>query len=338
MKRCKKVVVSAVYSIFVCCVFIFSAFAEDEPLRGRLPDGRAFRTDSQGVQIVDYIAELELSIEALNRRVQGLEDELQECNENGGNQGGAKKEVIEKDIFAEQSTNNNQQVFDLQQKLRACEAKAKESSRMDVAYQPSTCEAELQAKSREVALLETSLNDYKKTVASLKLKAENGDADASKRELVKIKGDFEAYKLHTSQELKNKQGELDKANKWVCKKCDTMRVAKARAESPMASFVLNNDSTFAPIRGQLQSEYNKLHSAIKVRDAKFKQYRAGAQRVTFSLSPLRSANRRSLESIKYGIWHENDLQALTSLRADIRQISISVNDDIALIDRMMKIK
>ena len=53
-----------------------AAVAEAE--RGRLPDGRAFRTNAEGHQIVDYIAELEVTIEGLNRRVRGLEDELQE--------------------------------------------------------------------------------------------------------------------------------------------------------------------------------------------------------------------------------------------------------------------
>ncbi|MBX7143628.1 MAG: hypothetical protein K1X79_04185 [Oligoflexia bacterium] len=55
------------------------AWAEDEdPARGRLADGRAFRTDAQGNQLVDYIAELELSVEQLKRRVNGLEFELSE--------------------------------------------------------------------------------------------------------------------------------------------------------------------------------------------------------------------------------------------------------------------
>lgn len=45
---------------------------------GRLPDGRAFRTDSNGHKLVDYIAELEVNVEALNRRVLGLEDEVAE--------------------------------------------------------------------------------------------------------------------------------------------------------------------------------------------------------------------------------------------------------------------
>lgn len=55
----------------------FPAFSEDAE-RGRLPDGRAFRTDAQGNQLVDYIAELEVNIEQLNRRVIGLEDEAAE--------------------------------------------------------------------------------------------------------------------------------------------------------------------------------------------------------------------------------------------------------------------
>jgi hypothetical protein len=44
--------------------------------KGRLPDGRAYRTDDEGLQLVDYIAELEVSVEDLKRRVVGLEDEV----------------------------------------------------------------------------------------------------------------------------------------------------------------------------------------------------------------------------------------------------------------------
>lgn len=69
-------------SILFSIAFALAAIpvrAEDsEPERGRLPDGRAFRTDAQGNQLVDYIAELELSIEQLTRRVHGLEFEAEE--------------------------------------------------------------------------------------------------------------------------------------------------------------------------------------------------------------------------------------------------------------------
>lgn len=44
--------------------------------RGTLPDGTPFRTDLDGTQIVDYIAELEVAVEYLKERVVSLEDEL----------------------------------------------------------------------------------------------------------------------------------------------------------------------------------------------------------------------------------------------------------------------
>jgi hypothetical protein len=69
--------------LLVLSLLCFSSIglAEDlveEPARGRLADGRAFRTDAEGNQLVDYIAELELSVEQLNRKVYGLEFELGE--------------------------------------------------------------------------------------------------------------------------------------------------------------------------------------------------------------------------------------------------------------------
>lgn len=65
--------------IVLCSFFLATiALAEDEPARGRLPDGRAFRTTDDGTQLVDYIAELEVNVESLNRQVQGLEDQIRD--------------------------------------------------------------------------------------------------------------------------------------------------------------------------------------------------------------------------------------------------------------------
>ena len=63
--------------LFAVCAAPFSLAAE-EPARGRLPDGRAYRLDSKGNEIVDYIAELEATNESLNRRIYGLESEVEE--------------------------------------------------------------------------------------------------------------------------------------------------------------------------------------------------------------------------------------------------------------------
>lgn len=62
-------------------LFIFVAVSSgltDDAKFGRTSDGRAYRVDSEGNKVIDYIADLEMNVDSLNRQVQGLEDELKE--------------------------------------------------------------------------------------------------------------------------------------------------------------------------------------------------------------------------------------------------------------------
>lgn len=63
-------------AIFLCALSVHAQ--ENQPARGRLPDGRAFRTDVEGNQLVDYIAELEVGIETLNRQLESAQEELRD--------------------------------------------------------------------------------------------------------------------------------------------------------------------------------------------------------------------------------------------------------------------
>lgn len=58
--------------LFLATLFVAQCLIAQE--RGRLPDGRAFRTDTDGNQVVDYIAELETTVDALTQQVIALED------------------------------------------------------------------------------------------------------------------------------------------------------------------------------------------------------------------------------------------------------------------------
>ena len=48
----------------------------EEPRFGRLSDGRAYRVDNEGFQLVDHIAELEVTVDELNRQIDDLEAKL----------------------------------------------------------------------------------------------------------------------------------------------------------------------------------------------------------------------------------------------------------------------
>jgi hypothetical protein len=94
--------------VVISCLVHQAAFAENEPNRGRLPDGRAYRTDEQGTQLVDYIAELEVNVEQLSRQVQSLQDEVKEKQtrlerlEQDKNAVQANQVIAEKDLLSGQ--------------------------------------------------------------------------------------------------------------------------------------------------------------------------------------------------------------------------------------------
>lgn len=59
-------------------ITVTTASAEDKI--GRLPDGRAYRTDSSGFRLTDQVADLEVAVKELQHQVISLEDELREKN------------------------------------------------------------------------------------------------------------------------------------------------------------------------------------------------------------------------------------------------------------------
>jgi len=63
-------------SLFFAWSLIFVPPVVAKPKSGTLPDGRPFRTDAEGNQLIDYVAELESSVTYLKDRVGQLEQEL----------------------------------------------------------------------------------------------------------------------------------------------------------------------------------------------------------------------------------------------------------------------
>lgn len=62
-------------TLFVLLAFTFQAQAQSDQ-RGRDASGRAYRIDKEGMKLVDQVAELEVTIDDLNRRIIALENEI----------------------------------------------------------------------------------------------------------------------------------------------------------------------------------------------------------------------------------------------------------------------
>ena len=61
---------------------------------GRLSDGRAYRVDEKGYKIVDHVAELEATVDSLNRQVNSLENQLDKQDGNKFAPTGIKEENL----------------------------------------------------------------------------------------------------------------------------------------------------------------------------------------------------------------------------------------------------
>jgi predicted nucleic acid-binding Zn-ribbon protein len=218
--------------------------AEDST-RGRLPDGRAFRTDPQGNQLVDYIAELELSVDTLKQQVHALENDIT-----------AKNELIEKldpsgapaanerKLHAANATPDCTAVTERTSREKAqCVSRATELSARVEALSKELARTEDEARETEVRLtrslradqqaleeshrrsreeLQKQVRDQTREAASLR--AQLVAAEERREELDRSINDLRASHV---QQLRARDVEIEKRDAMVLKLQDQLRTAQS---------------------------------------------------------------------------------------------------------------
>ncbi len=123
--------------IFFLSIFLFSsqqvAVGEEGKNFGRLRDGRAYRVNSEGVQLSDYIAELEVAVDDLRKRLAVVEEELEQREETIASlreKKSSKKVVKEEDLLGAEAHNCNEVTKSLEEKFLALQQKAERERRM----------------------------------------------------------------------------------------------------------------------------------------------------------------------------------------------------------------
>jgi regulator of replication initiation timing len=303
--RCKR--------IFLVAGLILSSngFSEDL-LRGRLPDGRAFRTDATGNQIIDYIAELEVTIEALNRQVYGLQAELEEKEAGAG--------------ATAQLTETNT--------LGGLGAPPAISSKPAELLQQTdsksiACEAENDALEKEISWYKTVLQSYKKDSPAL--------GSAHTEQVEKLSEQL-ANKTEELEELKAKyqQLEQDTENKARAMLRDepSTRARLSLGDKTRAPQQVNNGAAVATLQSSARTELNQLHALIRSRDLLFKEYGKNSQALT--IAPSRAVSNRYLTPVQISqlINNASYPSEISALKRDISQIEKKIRDDIALVKRL----
>ncbi len=355
----------AFFFSIICLVNL--GFAE-EPDRGRLADGRAFRKDAEGNQLVDYIAELELSVEALNRTVSSLEDDISERDRAiAGLSKCAQQEnqaaIKERDLINPSNpTEDNNQLYDA---IAACETKLKEvvtefeANKIRIATGCRSLEEQLAAKEATIASIKQSMDekDLALTAARAELvryKAEKSVALAKQPEMnnrkVEVAIDRSSRKDLSSSAAISKtpmpvvpaaiEAENEDSALAIAKLGEQARYAlkiNSMNTKPSSSIDQKRSRVVDSLRGTVLTELNKLNAIAMERDQLFSRYSKVKHAVEFKLSPLVSKKGNSVAKIRENINNARSVHELSQAKAELSQLKSTLQADISLMQRMEKL-
>ncbi len=299
----------------------FAAAENSDAERGRLPDGRAFRTDVEGTQVVDYIAELEVTIEQLNRRVLGLEDEIRD--KKGAlerlESGRAAEAILkEKNLLAE---NAALQEAIAKNRPSSCDDQVRVvKAELDQAHSDVDIERQLSVKRSEE--YESTITNLQATIEDLKRVVEAREA------ALKEASDRAAEGQDQAQAEKSAVAAILTADPAV---------PSALPQEQRASLSIARLRAVESIRGKLLTELNQLKGLIATRDQNFRVYSQKRQTVAFRPSVLVARSGRDVAAIQQGIQAANAVADLSVYRRDISEIEAKAQDDLALMSRMAKV-
>jgi len=364
-----------IVAIFLACAA--NTFADD-PERGRLPDGRAYRTDNQGNQLVDYIAELELNLDSLKRRVNGLEDEVSAKQRmldrlNSGKpaesaleerdivrsaprpklsddakdeDGFAQKRTIseaaqvssETRAYQEQISGLKNTIENLEQVLKARDNELLAlKSRSAVGQQPTARQMAGLDQSQELAALKGQVQDLE-----LALRAKNDALAKADSDLKDLSLEFANYKKEQLAKADTTVGQeplklaLAKPEEPQAKESEEEMAPVLEDRSERASFSPARSRAVDSVRGTLMTELNKVGALIGTRDRLLEQYNSQRRALVIKPSAARSSRGYNIPQIRGQLASAGSVYALSYLREDINQVKGKVQDDINLLQRMLR--
>ena len=323
-------------------LIILPLLAAADDTRGRLPDGRAFRTDAQGLQLIDYTAELEVNIETLNRRIQSLEQQLAERDQRLARSGGAPVGELQ-----ERTIGSSAPVTVAASSHSCPPAPQLTCPAADCSSEVAAVRAELTAKASS---RDETIAAYQQAIdrQGVRTKALNERIALQANELAQNALALEG----TQKQLAN----LQRVNADLVSKLDradadrailaraapaprTEEVVPVRAiaeppSEPRAALSVARLQALDSVRGTVTRELNELNALLTTRSSVYNNRKNRSGPVTFTLQPPRSRDGKTLAIIRQQIREADQMRELAALRADIQQIQNLVQEDIALIQRM----
>ena len=285
----------------------FGSICFAEPTLGRLPDGRAYRIGSDGTQLVDYIAELEMQVEAQNRRIQGLEFEIEQ------------KQAL------------------LQRAPQRQVSEIEEKTLLDTRANPQA-ENELS----NCILERTNLNSR---FEQLRVQFDQNQRDSSAR-IQSLEGQVSELRTLIGVKEKQ-VGEQHAAHSELRKKLETLsaqtqepapeaRVAEIETSDVKAAYSPARARAVQAVRASLQTSLNQLKADLSLRDRLFSQYSGEKHAVSFKPTKAVSSRGSTPESLTRDSAKLQSVRELSEVISEAKEIRLKVADDLNLLRRLLK--
>ena len=354
--------------ILLSFALVLPCYAENTSL-GRTPDGRAWRMDSDGNKVIDYIADLEMNVDSLTREVQGLESELREkvdiierMREGQICDTGIKERDLQDNsaryadtdyVFNGSQPDCSGEVTAAQGQLKAqCERNDALRRSEIVSLQQRLAQA--QEDNRTISAGPSS--EQKNSLSSVEEKKLRAELGAVNDEASRLNQEIEAAADRVAQ----LQDELSAKNSEY----GLLRAQIAAAEKRTASFRESGEqerASLAPasllkrkgspqgadqgrvramdaMRGGVSTEFDEVKRIIASRDAMYREFRSRGAVVGFSPSAARTSDGRELGALQSQLERATSTGMIASVQDGLQEISKKMNEDLALMRRLSKVR
>lgn len=320
----------------VFCLISFSSYAQDF---GRLPDGRAYRTDREGNQVVDYIAELEATVDALTKQVIAFEDA-----------GAGKAPVCEPKECAPQV------IREVVSTPAECPKVVKDCTE-EVEKAKAVKENEA---NQRVALLSNQLESLKETLSdnqdqknideakaslSLELLQKEEQHKNDQKVITELRAALDEEKsklsslLDASRQDKTELAALrEKARETTSRVAFEQPVVVSAQSEQMRAPQLEPSEGFKSLKSTVLAETNRVLSLQGTRDALFSSGKNQSGALSISPNAARSNDGRSLKALKDDTIDATSLRELLQIRKSLTEIRKILESDIEAIKRVQRVR
>lgn len=293
----------AIFGIAMTIVAPTLSFSESFET-GRLADGRAFRTGANGVQLVDHVAELEMNVEALTRRLEAAENEIRHKDALLSEQGQIAS------VIAECPAVPTDQLHCPPQPQFSCLNSGED-------LMASSEEAP-----EQVAKLEGQLNDLKNKNQILESQREK-DNQWFEQTLAARDQEIASLRSITSQQIARNRGkDIDET---------------PRAALKVSPRIINEDVEATSNPAAIKKEIENVRALLQQRNDLFSQMAHSAGALKVRPSQVETTSKRTLDMIARDAQSERSPAMIGSLSREVKEIELRLTEDIETAKRIGKI-